>query len=130
MTPGMEIAIRLGGATVVFAAMALWEWLAPRRYLTVGRRPRWPGNLGILAIDIIAARLLVPTAAVGVALVAAEKGWGLFAVLGLPAWAAVVVGVIALDLVIYIQHVVFHHVLLASFDFVALRLASGKQLSP
>ncbi len=110
MTPGMEIAIRLGGATVVFAAMALWEWLAPRRYLTVGRRPRWPGNLGILAIDIIAARLLVPTAAVGVALVAAEKGWGLFAVLGLPAWAAVVVGVIALDLVIYIQHVVFHHV--------------------
>jgi sterol desaturase/sphingolipid hydroxylase (fatty acid hydroxylase superfamily) len=106
----MEIAIRLGGATMVFAAMALWEWFAPRRRLTVGRRPRWPGNLGILAIDIIAVRLLVPTAAVGVALVAAEKGWGLVAVLGLPAWAAVVVGVIALDLVIYIQHVVFHHV--------------------
>src|ERR1700690_1474691 len=93
-----------------FAAMALWEWFAPRSRLTVGRRPRWPGNLGILAIDIIAVRLLVPTAAVGVALFAAEKGWGLFAVLGLPAWAAVVVGVIALDLVIYTQHVVFHHV--------------------
>jgi sterol desaturase/sphingolipid hydroxylase (fatty acid hydroxylase superfamily) len=110
MTPAMEIAIRLGGATMVFAAMALWEWFAPRRCLMVGRRPRWPGNLGILAIDIIAVRLLVPTATIGVALVAAEKGWGLFAVLGLPAWAAVVVGVIALDLVIYIQHVVFHHV--------------------
>ena len=129
MSPGTTIAIRVRAAAAVFTAMALWEWLAPRRQLAVGRRPRWPGNLGILAIDIIAARLLVPTAAVGVALVAAEKGWGLFAVLGLPAWAAVVVGVIALDLVIYIQHVLFHHVLVASFDFVVLRLASGKQIS-
>jgi sterol desaturase/sphingolipid hydroxylase (fatty acid hydroxylase superfamily) len=90
--------------------MALWEWFAPRRRLTVGRRPRWPGNLGILAIDIIAVRLLVPTAAVGVALIAGARGWGLFAVLELPAWAAGPVGVIALDLVIYAQHVVFHHV--------------------
>lgn len=110
MTPGMEIAIRLGGATMVFAVMSMWEWHTPRRHLTVGRRPRWPGNLGILAIDIVAVRLLVPTAAVGVALIAAEKGWGLFAMLGLPAWAAVMIGVIALDLVIYVQHVVFHHV--------------------
>ena len=28
----------------------------------------------------------------------------------MPAWAAILVGVIALDLVIYVQHVVFHHV--------------------
>ena len=69
--------------------MALWEWLAPRRRLTVGRRPRWPANLGILTIDILAVRLLVPTAAVGVALIAAARGWGLFNVLGLPAWAAI-----------------------------------------
>ena len=58
--------------------MALWEWRAPRRKLTAGRKPRWTGNLGILAIDIVAVRLLVPTTAVGVALVAAEHGWGLF----------------------------------------------------
>jgi len=30
--------------------------------------------------------------------------------LGLPAWAAIALGVIALDRVIYTQHVVFHHV--------------------
>jgi sterol desaturase/sphingolipid hydroxylase (fatty acid hydroxylase superfamily) len=90
--------------------MILWEWLAPRRRLTVGRAPRWPGNLGILAIDIIAVRLLVPTAAVGMALIAAASGWGLSPLLGLPAWAAIPIGVIALDLVIYAQHVVFHHV--------------------
>ena len=109
MSPSLEIAVRVGGSATVFAAMALWEWFAPRRHLTAGRRPRWPGNLGILAIDIVAVRLLVPATAVGVALIATTRGWGLFAMLGLPAWAAVVVGVIALDLVIYIQHVVFHH---------------------
>ncbi len=90
--------------------MALWEWFAPRRALSVGRRPRWPGNLGVLVIDIAAVRLLVPTAAVGVALIAATRGWGLFNLADLPSWAAIAIGVIALDLVIYTQHVVFHHV--------------------
>jgi len=110
MSPSLEIAVRIGGAAVVFAAMAFWEWWAPRRALTVGRRPRWPNNLGILVVDIVAVRLLVPTAAVGVALIASDRGWGLFNIIGLPSWVAIVVGVIALDLVIYIQHVVFHHV--------------------
>jgi sterol desaturase/sphingolipid hydroxylase (fatty acid hydroxylase superfamily) len=110
MSASAEIAVRVGCFAAVFAVMALWEWLAPRRHLTVGRGPRWPSNLGILAIDIIAVRLLVPTAAVGMALIAAAAGWGLLPLLGLPAWAAIPIGVIALDLVIYAQHVVFHHV--------------------
>src|SRR5450759_752662 len=57
MSPSLEIAVRVGGSAAVFATMALWEWFAPRRHLTAGRRPRWPGNLGILAIDIVAAEL-------------------------------------------------------------------------
>jgi len=110
MSPSLEIAVRVGCYAAVFAAMAVWEWLAPRRRLIAGRRPRWPGNLGILAIDIVAVRLLVPTAAVGVAVIAAQRGWGLFAALGLPGAATIPLGVIALDLVIYAQHIVFHHV--------------------
>ncbi len=110
MSPTIEIAVRLGAAAAVFAVMALWEWSAPRRALSVGRKPRWPGNLGILAIDILAVRLLVPTTVVGVALTASARGWGLLDALGLPAWAAILIGVIALDLVIYAQHYIFHHV--------------------
>jgi sterol desaturase/sphingolipid hydroxylase (fatty acid hydroxylase superfamily) len=110
MSPSLEIVLRVGSYAVVFAALLLWEGLAPRRALRVGRRPRWPGNLGILAVDIVAVRLLVPTAAVGVALIAAERGWGLFNLIGMPSLAAVIIGVIALDLVIYCQHIVFHHV--------------------
>lgn len=110
MTANLEIIVRVGAAALVFSAMALWEWVAPRRRLEAGRRSRWPGNLGILLIDIAAVRLLIPTAAVGVALIAAGKGWGLLPILALPAWVAFVGGVIALDLVIYTQHYVFHHV--------------------
>jgi sterol desaturase/sphingolipid hydroxylase (fatty acid hydroxylase superfamily) len=110
MSPSLEIAIRVSCYAVVFAAMALWEWWAPRRRLSAGRRSRWPGNLGILAVDIAAVRLLVPATAVGVALIAGAHGWGLFHLLALPAWAAIPLGVVALDLVIYTQHIVFHHV--------------------
>ena len=97
MSPGMAFAIRVGAAAAVFAAMALWEWLAPRRRLAVGRRPRWPGNLGVWLIDAAAVKLLGPVTVVGAALVAAERGWGLFPSIDLPYWAAVLFGVIALD---------------------------------
>jgi len=110
MSPQAEIAVRLGIAATLFAALALWEWRAPRRRLAVGRRGRWLGNLGILAVDLVAVRLLVPTAAVGVALLAAERGWGLLPALGAPYWPAAILSVIALDLTIWAQHYVFHHV--------------------
>jgi sterol desaturase/sphingolipid hydroxylase (fatty acid hydroxylase superfamily) len=108
LTP--ELLVRLAAFLTVFAAMAWWELLAPRRPLGVGRVARWPSNLGVLVVDAVAVRLLIPTAAVGVALIAAAHGFGLFHMIGLPFWLAVPVGFVALDLVIYGQHVVFHHV--------------------
>ena len=110
VSPEAVTTIRVGAAAAIFTAMALWEWYAPRRKLVAGRRPRWPGNLGIWVVDSIVVRVLGPATVVGVALFAAGRGWGLFPLLGMPSWAAVVLGVIALDLVIYGQHVVFHHV--------------------
>src|SRR5258705_10743358 len=60
-----ELIIRVGAALGVFAVMALWELLAPRRAWSVGRAPRWPSNLGILLLDAALVRLLFPVAAVG-----------------------------------------------------------------
>ena len=110
MSPQLEIAIRAGTAAALFAALALWEARLPRRRLVAGRRGRWFGNLGILGVDLVTVRLLVPTAAVGAALVAARNGWGLLALLNVPFWAAVVSSVVVLDLVIWAQHYVFHRV--------------------
>ena len=83
-----EPVIRLGAFAGVFAAMALWELLAPRRRQAIGRARRWPSNLGIVVLDTLLVRLVFPTAAVGVALLAEARGWGLFHALDVPAWLA------------------------------------------
>jgi sterol desaturase/sphingolipid hydroxylase (fatty acid hydroxylase superfamily) len=106
----VEVLIRFSSFALVFAAMAGWELLAPRRAWAVGRAPRWTNNLGILVVDVIAVRVLIPAAAVGAALFAAERGWGLFHLAGLGLPLAAVLGFLILDLVIYGQHVVFHKV--------------------
>lgn len=105
-----EPAIRLAAFSGILAIMALWEALAPRRHQAVGRFRRWPSNLGIVVVDTLLLRLAFPAAAVGVALLAEERGWGLFQALGAPAWLAVLGSVILLDLAIYLQHVLFHAV--------------------
>ena len=106
----VEILIRLSAFALVFAAMALWEIAAPRRRLMAGRKPRWPSNLGILVVDALVVRVLLPTAAVGAALFAAGRGWGLFHVAGMRLSVAALLGFLVLDLVIYGQNVVFHKV--------------------
>jgi sterol desaturase/sphingolipid hydroxylase (fatty acid hydroxylase superfamily) len=109
-TVSIEMIIRLGAFALFFSIFALWELLAPRRKLTIGRRPRWAGNLGVLLVDVATVRVLVPTAAVGAALYAAGNGWGLINYLQLRLSVAALIGFLALDLIIYAQHVVFHKV--------------------
>ena len=105
-----EPALRLGGFASVFAAMALWELVAPRRRQTFARGQRWPSNIGIVVLDTLLVRLVFPTAAVGVALLAEAHGWGLLHALNAPAWLSIISSVILLDLAIYLQHVLFHAV--------------------
>ena len=103
-----EAALRLGFFIGIFAVMALWELLAPRRVLTVGKATRWSINLGLVALNTLLLRLLFPAAAVGMAALANDQGWGLLNHFQVPAWLAVPVAVIALDFVIWLQHVMVH----------------------
>ncbi|MDP1925500.1 MAG: sterol desaturase family protein [Thiobacillus sp.] len=105
-----EAAIRLGFFFGVLALMGVWEWLAPRRPLSTSRSRRWRANLGIIAVATAAVRLLIPVTAVGMALLAQQRGWGLLNQVEPPYWLAVLIGVLVLDCVIYFQHVVFHTV--------------------
>jgi sterol desaturase/sphingolipid hydroxylase (fatty acid hydroxylase superfamily) len=105
-----EAEVRLLAFGSVFALMAAWEILAPRREQRIGRGRRWPSNIGVVVLDTLLVRLLFPVTAIGVALLAEARGWGLFAALDMPAWASVVLGVVLLDLAIYLQHVLFHAV--------------------
>jgi sterol desaturase/sphingolipid hydroxylase (fatty acid hydroxylase superfamily) len=105
-----EPVLRLGFFAGVLLLMALWEVLAPRRQLTMARGVRWFSNLGLVALDTLAARFLVPLTVVGMATFVQEHGWGLFSNIPVPEWLAVVLSVVALDFVIYLQHVLFHAV--------------------
>ena len=105
-----QISLRLGTFAGVFAAMAAWEALAPRRERALGRAARWPGNLGIVAIDAALLRFVAPMSAVAFAEFAAARGWGLLPALGLPGLATTLAAVALLDAAIWAQHVVFHRV--------------------
>jgi sterol desaturase/sphingolipid hydroxylase (fatty acid hydroxylase superfamily) len=106
-----ETAVRVAIFAGAFTLIAACEIVAPRRPLTVPRRSRWPGNLAIVLLNTLLVRALLPVAAVGMAMLAEEHGWGLFHAFGpLPAWLVIVVTVVVLDLAIYLQHVLFHAV--------------------
>ncbi|MGE0876597.1 MAG: sterol desaturase family protein [Burkholderiales bacterium] len=105
-----EAALRLGAFIAVFAAMALWEALAPRRQPGITRAARWPHNLGLLLVDAALLRVVAPGAAIAVAVAGEAGGWGLLPALGAPAWIAVPLAVILLDLAVWFQHVTFHAV--------------------
>jgi sterol desaturase/sphingolipid hydroxylase (fatty acid hydroxylase superfamily) len=105
-----EAAIRLAAFAAVFALMAAWEIAAPRRALSQPKGRRWLANLGVTLLNAALVRLLFPAAAVGVALVAGERHWGLFNVIAMPELLAFALSFLVLDLVIWVQHVAFHRV--------------------
>ena len=105
-----ELTVRLGFFLGIFIGVILWEFAAPRRPLTQPRWLRWYSNIGIVVLNTVAVRLLVPLVPVALALTAEVRGWGLFNLVDLPFWLTVVVSVVVLDLVIYFQHVMFHAV--------------------
>lgn len=105
-----EGAIRIGVFAGVLVVMMLAEALLPRRSRSLGRGKRWPANLGIVVIDTLVARLLIPLPPAAAALWAAENGVGLFNMTALPTLPVIALCVVFLDFAIYVQHVVFHKV--------------------
>lgn len=106
----LEIAVRLGCFAGVLAAMAAWERLAPRRVLTVKKPLRWFSNLSLGGANALLVRLVLPVTAVGTALLAEERQWGLLNQYDLPLWLSCLFAVVVLDFAIYLQHVLFHAV--------------------
>jgi len=90
--------------------MGLWEVISPRRTRVLTRLLRWTNNLALLVVNIVIARWVFPLAAVGVAAYVESHGLGLMNVYEIPFTVAIILSVIALDFVIYLQHVLVHAV--------------------
>ena len=102
--------IRLLLFLTVFITVALWEAWVPRRPLTVDKWLRWRNNLALIGIDRLAAGLVMPGVVLAVAAAADSQGWGLLPWLNLPPLWSGVLAIVILDLVIYLQHLMFHAV--------------------
>lgn len=110
MTSTTEASIRFSCLLGMLVTMAAWEAIAPRRVLAVRRSRRWTSNLGLVVLNTLAVRFLVPITAVELAVLSEENDWGVLHRLSLsPTWE-IPLSVIVLDLVIYLQHVMFHAV--------------------
>ena len=105
-----EPAIRLGFFLGIFFFVALLELAMPRRALARPRWLRWYANIGLVALNTVVVRLLVPVLPIALAVMAEGRGWGILNHLDMPPWLAVAISIVVLDLVIYLQHVMFHAV--------------------
>jgi sterol desaturase/sphingolipid hydroxylase (fatty acid hydroxylase superfamily) len=103
-----EALIRLSFFFGTLVIMAIWEAIAPRRVLTISKPLRWINNLSLVVLNTLILRALLPMAAVGVAAIAKQQGWGLFNLIDLGDGLEILLSVLILDLVIYGQHVMFH----------------------
>ena len=101
------------GAVIMLAAFLLFlgvETAAPLRKNVLSKPHRWFTNIALFAIDTAAVRIAIPLAMVGAAVLAAQKGWGLFNIAEAPAWLAFAATLLVLDLALYLQHWATHRI--------------------
>jgi sterol desaturase/sphingolipid hydroxylase (fatty acid hydroxylase superfamily) len=105
-----EAFLRMSAFLLVLGVMAAWERAVPARAPSEPWWRRWRTNVGLAAANTLVLRVALPTTAIGVAGFAQANGWGLLNHYGVGGWIALAVAVVALDFVIYLQHVLFHAV--------------------
>lgn len=103
-----EQLIRLVFFGGTLAIVAVWEIIAPRRQLSDSKKRRWFTNLSLVVLNTVVVRLTVPILPVGMALLLQTRGWGILNAVDLPVWSEIILSILFLDLVIYLQHVLFH----------------------
>ena len=105
-----EAIIRTVIFLTLFILLACGEFLFPLAKRKCTRIRQWFINLSIVIIDNISLNLLLPLLAVGVAQYAAAHSLGVFNMIAMPAWLAIILSLLLLDLLIYGQHVLMHRV--------------------
>ncbi len=103
-----ELIIRLGFFLVLFFVLALAEIWFPRRQPRISKLVRWGNNLGMSFFNSMLMKYLFPVTGSALAVLLAEKEWGLLNRTGWPLWVEVGLYVLVFDMAIYFQHRFFH----------------------
>ncbi len=105
-----ETEVRLAsfaGLLILFSGL---EAVFPKKKRVQARLGRWFTNISLSLLSNILLRILFQVTAIGTALFAASKGWGLLNLVLLPFWIELLIALILLDLAIYWQHVLTHKI--------------------
>ena len=100
--------IRFAIFIFIFLLMLGLESVIQRHPTVDSKKRRLTINLALTGIDILVVRFFFGAAALGASQFSEEKGWGLFNYLELPEGLEILLCIVILDLMIYIQHVIFH----------------------
>lgn len=103
-----EATLRMCSFIVLILLFMGLELIWPRRAVERKYRFRRLNNILLLLVNFIAVRLFVPLATFEVALFAAENEIGLLNLISIPFLFDVLITIVIFDLLIYVQHVVFH----------------------
>jgi len=105
-----EIEIRIGFFLCILILIALLEIRYPKRTLHYNKKSRWIRNISLVAINNTSMRLIIPFTAASVALLTEQQGSGFFNLFDISDYSKIIISLIILDLAIYFQHLLFHHV--------------------
>lgn len=109
-----EGTVRLGAFGLVFLALAVLELWSPRleRGELVGayKAKRWFTNLALVLVSSAVLRIVLPVTALGAAVIAGEKQWGLFHLVAVEPVLAGIVAFVVLDLAVWAEHLASHKI--------------------
>src|SRR5687767_4447550 len=97
---------------VLIVLLSSFERLTPRHATTSSedsKRPRWAGNFLIYVFNRLLLWLL-PISTLGLAVICAERGWGLLNQVDLPFWLEFALTVILIEGFTYAIHILLHRV--------------------
>jgi len=103
-----DVIIRISAFTFILLLMVSMEYLIPRRQVPVNWNRRI-NNLALVGIDVLIIRILFPIAVVGMAELCAANSWGILHLYDTGFWMALIISLVTMDLAIYGQHVLLHH---------------------
>jgi sterol desaturase/sphingolipid hydroxylase (fatty acid hydroxylase superfamily) len=109
-----EGTLRLGAFGLVFVSIAVLELWSPRleRAELVGayKAKRWFTNLSLVVLSSVVLRIVLPVTALGAAIVAEQKQWGLFHQFDVDPVLAGVIAFVVLDFAVWVEHVASHKI--------------------
>ncbi len=100
--------IRLIVFIFLLTLLAISEFVFPWRERSISRASRWFQNLSLTVINSFVAKFTLGSVPITISYMCLEKEIGLLNIYEMPNWVTILFTYILLDLIIYLQHLMFH----------------------